>query len=223
MPWRMAPAWPVGPPPDTVTSTSKRPSDSVSSSGWRTSMREVSRPKYSSGVLPLMVIAPLPGLMNTRAAAGLRLLRRVRMLRAGVDLELAELGVAERALGQHALHGLLDDALRMIGEHVAELGHPEAARILGVAVVDLALELVAGRTHLGCVDHDDVVAGVAVGRVVGLVLAAQAAGDLGGEAAQDLVRSVNHDPVALDGLAMSEDGLHASHPSVVIVQWPMQP
>ena len=41
---------------------------STSSSGWRTTMRAVSRPKYCSRERWLITILPLPGLMKTRAA-----------------------------------------------------------------------------------------------------------------------------------------------------------
>jgi hypothetical protein len=44
----------------------------VSSSGWRTTMRAVSRLKKLSSGLPLTTMLPLPGRRNTRAAADLR-------------------------------------------------------------------------------------------------------------------------------------------------------
>ena len=45
IPCRMAPAWPLLPPPATVTTTSSRLASCDNSRGWRTSIREVSRPK----------------------------------------------------------------------------------------------------------------------------------------------------------------------------------
>ena len=59
-PWRMAPAWPVTPPPVTVATMSTLPSCSVATRGWRTSSFRVSRPKYSSMSRPLMVMEPVP-------------------------------------------------------------------------------------------------------------------------------------------------------------------
>src|SRR5579883_2091022 len=125
-----------------------------------------------------MVIAPFPGRRNTRAAAVLRrpvpyfwsagvlsvamgtsdrerlgLLRGVRMFGAGVDLELAKLRVAQWAFGQHALDRLFDHALGMLGQHLAQRGGLDAAGILGMAPVELVVELVAGDAHLGGVDH----------------------------------------------------------------------
>ena len=106
-------------------------------------------------------------------------LRLVRMLRAGVDLELAELGAPELVVGEHAAHGVADD---LLGAASLELGVRlalDAAGIARVVVVHLLLGLVAGHDDLLGVDDDDEVAGVDVGRVDGLALAAQAVGDDG--------------------------------------------
>src|SRR5207248_2207248 len=67
MPCRTAPAWPLSPPPYTFTRMSKLARLLVRSSGWRTTMRPVSRPKNSSTGLPLTTNWPLPGLRKTRA------------------------------------------------------------------------------------------------------------------------------------------------------------
>src|SRR5690606_27260068 len=68
--------------------------------------------------------------------------------------------------------------------------------------------LVAGDVDLLGVDHDDVVAGVDVRGVDGLVLAAEATRDLGAQAAEGLAGGVDHEPVALDGLVLGGKGLH---------------
>src|SRR5262249_47000623 len=65
----------------------------------------------------------------------LRLLRLVRMLRAGVDLELdAQLLAAERGLREHAVHRLLDHALGLLGEHGREGREALVPHVSGVAV-----------------------------------------------------------------------------------------
>jgi hypothetical protein len=76
-------------------------------------------------------------------------------------------------------------------------------------VVHLVLQLVAGDRHLFGVDHDQVVAGVDVRGVDGLVLATQAAGELGSQAAQGLALGIDHVPVTLDGLVLGAESLHA--------------
>src|SRR5581483_6723995 len=78
-----------------------------------------------------------------------RLLGLVRMLGAAVDLETAELLAAERAARQHALHRLLDHALRKTPlEDRLRGAILDAADIAGVIVIDLALALAAGEHDL---------------------------------------------------------------------------
>ena len=206
MPWRTAPAWPDSPPPVTLTMMSNVPSWLVSTSGWRTTMRPVSREKNSSTGFSLTTILP-DALLDEDArdrrlaaaravvvvadhgqmSSGLGLLRRVRVRRARVALELLDHLVAERALGQHALDGLLERAAREARLHLRERRRRDAARVARVAVVELVVGLVAGHAELVDVGHDDEVARVHVRRVDRLVLAAQAERDLAGEAAQHLV------------------------------------
>jgi len=77
-----------------------------------------------------------------------------------------------------------------------------------VAVIFLVECLVAGHAHLGGVDHDNVVTSVDVGRVNGLVLAAQTAGNLGRQASQDQIIGVDHEPVVFDFMRFSGKGFH---------------
>src|SRR5438128_1525192 len=182
----------------------------------------------------LMTMAPVPGFMRTRAMACLRrpvavtmssfaisaflsgvlgfedgrLLRGVRVLVAGVDLELAHQRAAERRARQHAADGVLDEP-----GGVARGGLPgaellQAAREHGVVDVLLVVPLLAGQLDLVGVDDDDEVAAVGVGREDRLVLAAQDAGDGGRGAAQHLVLDVDDQPVALDGLLAAHHRLH---------------
>src|SRR5919201_2490197 len=95
---------------------SKRPSTPATRSGAVAMVRKACRGKYSSIVRPLIQVAPSPGRRITRATEVFRLpvpwywacsaihvlqrerlrrLRLVRMLGAGVDLQLAQLGTAE--------------------------------------------------------------------------------------------------------------------------------
>src|SRR3546814_1689512 len=127
-----------------------------------------------------------------------RLQRGMRMYATDVDLQLAELCVDQRARRQNALDGLLEHAIGMGLQNLFERGRTDAARILGMPVVNLVLELVAGRLHLLGIDDDDVIARVDVRGVFRLVLAAQAVGNFSGQTAERFVRRVNHVPVALD-------------------------
>ena len=72
MPWRIAPAWPVTPPPSTLIIALKRPSVPVTRNGIRTSASLTALPKCWSIVRPLTTISPSPGRSRTRAMAVLR-------------------------------------------------------------------------------------------------------------------------------------------------------
>ena len=84
----------------------------------------------------------------------------------------------------------------------------EVADVAGETVVHLVLQLLAGHRDLLGIDHHQVVAGVDVRGVDGLVLAAQAVGQLGGQAAEGLAGGVDEIPVALDGLGLGDVSLH---------------
>jgi hypothetical protein len=59
----------------------------------------------------------------------------------GVALHLLQHRVAQRALGQHALDRLLEDAAGEALLQLGEVGFVDAARVAGVAVVLLVLAL----------------------------------------------------------------------------------
>src|SRR5690606_8711786 len=84
----------------------------------------------------------------------------------------------------------------------------QVADVAGEPVVHLVLQLGAGDRDLLRVDHDEVVAGVDVRGVAGLVLAAQAAGEFGGEASGGLAIGIDEVPVPLDGLVLGAESLH---------------
>jgi len=74
--------------------------------------------------------------------------------------------------------------------------------VAGEAMVLLVLQLLAGNSNLVGIDDDQVIAGVNMRGVNRLVLATQAASQLGGKTAQRLAGGVNEVPVALDGLVL---------------------
>ena len=156
----------------------------------------------------LLVVAALVVGHQASTSICLRLLGLVRVLRAGVDLQLPQLLAREAVAGQHALDRLADHLLGPALEHLAEGARPQAPGIAAVAVVELVVQLVAGDPDLGGVDHDHEVAGVAVRRVLGLALAAQRVGDLGREPAEGLALGVDHVPVALAVVGCRYVGLH---------------
>ena len=97
------------------------------------------------------------------------------MLGPGIDAQIRHLLAAERAARKHALHGLLEDALRERPSRISpRRALLDAAGMAGVPVVELCLRLLPVKTHLLGVDDDDIVAAVHMRRVGGLMLAAQA-------------------------------------------------
>ena len=115
-----------------------------------------------------------------------RVLRHVRMLGALVDAQVAHQLALERTAREHALDGLVDDALGVLAVHdLAGRALLDATGIAGVVVVDLVFVLGAGEDDLVGVDDDDVVTAIDVRRVDGLVLALEAGGDESSEAADD--------------------------------------
>src|SRR5450631_2600482 len=119
------------------------------------------------------------------------LLRRVRMHGAGVALELFDHRVAERALGQHALDGLVQRPPGKALLHLPEGYRANAARIAAVAMIEFVVDLVARDLDLVDIRYDDEVAGVDVRREDRLVLAAQTMRDRAGEPAEHLVAGID--------------------------------
>src|SRR5580693_9282509 len=91
----------------------------------RASLRQWARPRCYSSRFLAALLGNLPDLVR------LRLLRLVRVVGTGVDLELAERLAAERVLRQHPLDGLLDGSLRVLGHQVRVADRAQAARVAG--------------------------------------------------------------------------------------------
>lgn len=138
----------------------------------------------------------------------LRLLCFVRMLGAGIDLELAELCAAETILGDHAPDGVLDEKNRAALAEETRCFDLLATDVTGEAGVNLVVFLGAGKNHLVGIDHDHEIAGVDVWGEDHLVLATQQAGSLDGNLAKDLVLSIDHMPLALDVARLCRKRFH---------------
>src|SRR4051812_3899349 len=132
-----------------------------------------------------------------------RLLGLMRMIRPGIDLQLAQLLGPETSVRKHALDGPADDLLGSARQQVPEGLLLEALGIAAVAAVQLGLELATRHRDARGIEDDDVVARVEIRLVGRLVLALEDARDARGEAAERLVRRVNDVPAAHD-LALSD-------------------
>jgi len=92
----------------------------------------------------------------------------------------------------------------------------DTTRIARVTVVVLRFGLAAGHPDFLRVHDHDVVAGINVRRVLGLVLAAKTKRDLTGQSTENLVRGINHVPVTLYGFGLGAKRFHEN------VGWDMQ-
>ena len=128
----------------------------------------------------------------------------------GVDLELLEHCVPKRTLRQHSFDRLLQHPPRVLGVQFREADFANATGIAGMAVVFLVFGLVAGDADFRGVDNDDVVAGIDVRSVLGLVLATQTRRDLSRETAEHLALSIYHIPVVIDCARLRRIGFHGA-------------
>jgi len=120
----------------------------------------------------------------------------VRVIGTRVHLELGGDGTAELVARQHALDGLLDDAVGTGVHGLAQGLRLQAARETGVAVLHHAVTLVGRDRDLVGVDDDDEVAGVGVRGELRLVLATEDVGDLDGESTENHISGVDDVPGA---------------------------
>lgn len=119
----------------------------------------------------------------------------MRMLATRKHMQLLIHATPQRTLGQHALDGKLDRALRVLGQQLLQADRLQVTDITCVVVILLLRQLVAGDADLLGIDHNDVIAGVDVWTVDSLVFATQPHGDLGRKPTQHLVGCVDHKPI----------------------------
>src|ERR1700730_5875842 len=186
MPWEMAPAWPLVPPPTTLTLMSNLRWVLVPRSGASAAISRTRLPRYASVSLSLITTRPSPGWMRTRATAflrrpvprwkmsanlevslgvegeGLRLLSLVPMLGTCVNAKAGEHIRAQRVVLEHPLdcvHQRLN-CVHLLG--LLQGAPAQAAGVAAVVRVFLGPELGAGHLDFGGIDDHHVVAAVQV-------------------------------------------------------------
>ena len=121
------------------------------------------------------------------------------MLGADIHEEFLVHLTTQAILGQHALYGVLHDHFRTTLHDVLRDGDLLATGIAGYRLVFLLIHLVTCEDHLLAVDHDHVISAIYMGRIVGLVLAAQHVRNLAANPAHSLIGPVHNEPFALHG------------------------
>ncbi len=116
------------------------------------------------------------------------------MLGLAINLELGEKSAAETVLRKHPAYGSLDKTLGTGLKKLARTRGPDAARIVGMVVIQLVPTLGASQFHLGRVDHDHKVACILMRGIVGTMLTAQDAGRARCYSAQGTAFSIDQDP-----------------------------
>src|SRR5258706_14026723 len=137
------------------------------------------------------------------------------MIRAGVDLQLAQLLDAQLGPRQHPLDRAANDLFGSPLEEVTEGLLLVALGMTAVADVELRLALVAGHFDLRGIEDDDVVTGIEVRRIGRLVLALENARNPRGEPAERPARRVDDEPASFD-LALTDRVCLRVHRSSIV-------
>src|ERR1700716_884352 len=116
MPCEIAPAWPLVPPPNTLTLMSNLRCVLVMRRGARAAISRTLRPRYASVSLSLITTRPSPGWMRTLATAFLRRPVPLRNVSANLDVSLGVEGHDLRLLGLMPMLGTGVNAKS--GEHI---------------------------------------------------------------------------------------------------------
>src|SRR5690606_17291889 len=99
-------------------------------------------------------------------------------------------------------------ASRRLVDQLLEADLLDTARKLRVAVIDLVRGFFSGDMYFLCVHDNDVIAGVHVRGVFGLVLAAQPMRKFRSKTTQSLACRIDDEPVALHSIGFCTEGFH---------------
>ncbi|CAB4244692.1 protein of unknown function [Methylacidimicrobium sp. AP8] len=132
----------------------------------------------------------------------------VGMFRSSVDVKLPKYPSPQTVVRDHALHGVLDQKFR--------LPLPDPLNRLGVMATDkpgvphegLRPLLLAGEDRPRRIDDHDVVAGIDMGGILGLMLTAEQDGRLHGHPAYRLPRRIDYIPRAPNIGGFCTEGFH---------------
>ena len=128
------------------------------------------------------------------------------MIISRINVQVGKQPPTEPVLGQHSFHGMFDNALGVLVEHLAGRGKALTAGVTRVADVNLVGHFLAGEANLIGVDDDHVVSAVNVRGEVGFVFAANQGCNLAGQPTKHFALCVNHNPFLLHRFLVGRDG-----------------
>ena len=137
-----------------------------------------------------------------------RLLSCLLMVRTYIDMKLRIHLLTKCTLRKHTLDCMLNNTLRMLLEHLTKCQSLDTADILGVAEVDLLIELLAGYLDLLCIYDYNIITAVYIRCKNGLLLSSQNAGDFSSQVSERNAFSVNYIPFALDFIRFRHECAH---------------
>jgi len=132
----------------------------------------------------------------------------MRMLVSLVNVELAQNGTTEAIVRDHPLDRAFDDQLGMATAARLRRLTVMAADETGEAHVLLLRFFLAGKNGLFGVDHNDVIAGIDMVGVNGLVFAAKQYGGFFSHTSDNLIVGINNIPLAFNLLGFGTKGFH---------------
>ena len=137
-------------------------------------------------------------LISSGFSGGLRVLGRVRMLRAGIDFQFCVDRASEAVVGDHPAHRALDEKFRTPFASGLECLRVVSTDVAGEAGVDLGYIFFATHGHLRGVEDDDEIAGVHMRSKNGLVFPTEEIGGFLGHTPEGLAGGVDNPPGAFD-------------------------
>ena len=134
------------------------------------------------------------------------ILSLMRVLAAGIDVEVAVEGVTQSVLGKHTTDGMFKNTLGMSCQHFGGCCLTLSSGISGIMLINLVSHLFAGEDNLLGVDDDNVVAAINVRSVTRLCFASQDVGYASGETANGLVFCIDQYPLFLYSIFIGRYG-----------------
>lgn len=119
------------------------------------------------------------------------------VFRSFVEVKLAHEHITEFVLRKHSSDSILDDLEWSLLELVLEGGELQVTGVAAVREIELVMEFRARNLDLSRINHDDMISHVHVRAIMNLRLASKNIGKSGRELTQDMLLSINDEPLSV--------------------------